>query len=226
MQTTATRPADAASTPAPEPLDGGAVANGYRRAYRLAGPAGDCWLQLVTVHVRYRCGDTVLVDYRARYGEWFRFARDGASAVDVHDFDLRRDGWSQARMLALLQRHGAPRTARWPGEPRLHVRKAFVLGRGIVQDEQGVEVGDGVRFGFLPHCAGHAAAATLLAHAGNSGTRPIAAPSPFPARVAIAGRGVFTAAHGHRTFERFDHEFACGTGTLRDRGCYRPARLP
>ncbi|HEX5052274.1 MAG TPA: hypothetical protein VFZ65_10910 [Planctomycetota bacterium] len=218
------------AVPQPELTASAGETNGtsYRRTYRLFGRAGTCLLQRVRVRIRYRSGTQVLVDYRGIYHEFFAFAQDGAVVVDVHDFDVVRDGWRQAAIEQLLRRHlpaGFVRSRK--GIPRLDVHKAFTLGEGAVLGTRPIDVAPGVTFGFLE--SGHDGPSRVRLTVGAGPEMPrhaIAGLSPCPSRQTIAGSGTFVGRRGWRASERFHYSFACLSGSLRDRNGYRPATLP
>lgn len=200
----------------------------YRRVYALQGNRGTCLLQRVGVHIRYRCGSRVLVLYRTSYCEFFQFERDGASVLDLHDFDVVRDGWRQAAIDALLRRH-APHVdyKANSGEPQVDVVKTFSLGFGAVEGVQPQPVADGVTFGFVALGATPAAPATLhLSVDENLPPIRVAGSSPCPPGSTISGSGVFTSPVGWRAVEYFRYRFACLAGSLRDREGYRASNLP
>ena len=224
---------------APGPVAGPAARSGnlgrfYRRAYTLRGQRDTCLLQRVSVHIRYRRGAHVVVDYRTTYFEFFQFEAEGATVLDVHDFDVVRDGWRQAAIDALLRRHlpTADRTTA-RGEPHLDVVKTFALGFGTVQGAKVQPVADGVKFGFVTFGATRAAqnafqsGATLQLSPGEN-LPPIHVPghSPCPPGSTISGTGVFTSRTGWRAIEHFRYRFACLAGSLRDRAGYRASTLP
>lgn len=224
---------------APAPLGGRAthpvtLGRSYRRAYTLRGGRDTCLLQRVSVHIRYRRGTHVVVDYRTTYFEFFQFEAEGATVLDVHDFDVVRDGWRQAAIDALLRRHlptADHSTAR--GEPHLDVVKTFALGFGAVQGAQAQPVAEGVRFGFVTFGATRAprnaflSGATLQLSPGEN-QPPIHVPghSPCPPGSTICGTGVFTSRTGWRAIEHFRYRFACLAGSLRDRAGYHASTLP
>jgi hypothetical protein len=202
----------------------------YRRVYALQGDRGTCLLQRVGVHIRYRCGSRVLVDYRTSYCEFFTFERDGTTVLDLHDFDAVRDGWRQAAIDALLRRHAPHAAHKYKGasdEPQLEVVKTFALGFGTVEGAQSQPVADGVTFGFVAFGATPAAPARLRLSI-DENLPPIDVPgrSPCPPGTTITGSGAFTSDCGWRAVEHFRYRFACLVGSLRDREGYRASTLP
>ena len=102
-------------------------------------------LQRVETEVRLLRDGRPLIEYLGSYWEWFRFAADDEARVDVHDFDLRRDGWSPGRLRKLLARHGLSDPG---GDGVLECRKRFLYLPGRVRGERSLREGRG-GFGFL-----------------------------------------------------------------------------
>ncbi|HBP22765.1 MAG TPA: hypothetical protein DEA08_33920 [Planctomycetes bacterium] len=123
---------------------------GYERRYRMSADPGVVALQRVETEVRLLRDGRPLVEYVGAYWEWFRFAAEDGPRVDIHDFDMRRDGWSPGRLRKLLARHGL----RDPGgDGVLECRKRFLFLPGRVRDERSLREGEG-GFGFLEEVRG------------------------------------------------------------------------
>ncbi|MCB9877488.1 MAG: hypothetical protein H6835_07805 [Planctomycetes bacterium] len=202
---------------------------GYCRCYRVALLPGECLLQRVRVHVRFVQGGQRLADFRQTYYEFFAApagpGEGPVHAIDVHDFDLLRDGWRQAVIVGLVreQRRGGPALPR--GEAVLDVRKQFLLGHGDVVDDAGVIVDGGARFGLLRGGPGGASGTVLRIRDGAAAFREITSLCPGPRGHRVAGTGTFTAARGLRAFEHFRYRYANQTGTFSDNGGYLPGVL-
>jgi len=197
---------------------------GYWRDYAVGADGGRCQLQRVRVHVRYHCGDALLADYRQTYYEFFAFERDDAALVDTHDFDLVRDGWRQAVIVALLRRHGVDRALLARGAPRLTVHKQFTIAPGQVRDAAPRELRPGAAFGMLAAGPSGPARASLRVAAG-AGWRRLDDLPPCPAGYPARGVGTFATRRGHRAFERYRHDFASLAGAFVDRARYTPTTL-
>lgn len=193
----------------------------YRRVYRFAPGRSGVWVQTVTVAIQYRVGACAVIEYRARYHEFFAVAGDAerAQVLDVHDFDVRRHGWSQAGIRAWFDGMCHSRNSMPDGEPELRLRKRFVLRPAAVDGAAPFEVAPGVQFGFLADGPGGPTALRL---------RLFGAPvAPPPGMGAVPGSrqeaGVAHAVPGpvFGTLESFRHRFACLSGVLRGRDGYR-----
>lgn len=223
------------SATAAAPSRPGDQPRGYRRCYRLQLQPGECLLQRVRVHARYRQGNRCVADFRQTYYEFFAAPHDAdrpTHAIDVHDFDVLRDGWRQAVIVGLL-RDGRPGAlALPPGEATLVVKKQFVLGPGRVltdaghaDDAAGEPVDGGARFGLLLRGPGGASRARLRLRGRDGDWRDAATPAATPPGHVVAGTGIFLAARGVRAFEHFLYRYATQTGSFSDNGGYRPGVL-
>ncbi|MEZ6037389.1 MAG: hypothetical protein R3F29_07910 [Planctomycetota bacterium] len=243
--TLAQAPAPAAF-PAPRPHGApptaAALQRGYRRDYEVRAPAGTGLLQRVRVHIRYRCGGQVLVDYRQTYFEFFRFRHGEPSLIDTHDFDLSRDGWRQAGIVALVRRHRAPGCPLPSGEPVVDVQKQFTIAVGEVVDARLREHRPGAWFGLLASGPGGPSRTVLRIARGDGTTVTRDDLRPCPPGSPIAGHGVFATdsppaptcptpgsadesaatSGGWRAFEHYRHHYANQLGVFADRGGYVP----
>lgn len=158
----------------------------YRLLWSFEAEPGGCALQRVETTVRFLRGELVVVEYRAVYWEWFRFAREGAETrLDCHDFDLVRDGWGPDVVRRLARRLG--RAAEGAAPARVRAEKRFLLGPGALEGErprQTTPLGGG--FGVLVEGEGEPSSLELTLEGvdARAGARPL----PGPA----AGRGRFT----------------------------------
>ncbi|MCK5941784.1 MAG: hypothetical protein KAI24_07445, partial [Planctomycetes bacterium] len=194
---------------------------GYRRAYRVRASAGACQLQRVHVRIRYRVGGHDLATFDQLYHEFFRFeAPDAGPLMDVHDFDVVRDGWHPGSFLGLVDRH---RVARRPdGSPELIVGKRFVIGRGAVTGDAAVELEDGASFGFLASAQGRRSATRLRVARGDGTFATFSDLPPCPDGFPVAGSGTRRPGPTFTACERFRYRFAHLLGDFVDRGGYRP----
>ena len=206
----------------------GTAHHGYHRAYTVHAAAGLCQLQRVRVHIQYHCGRELLADYRQTYYECFAFDHEQASVVDTHDFDLMRDGWRQSVISGLLKQHRATGASQASGEPRLSVKKQFLLGKGLVEDGAARQIHPGAHFGLLAN--GRASVngpsnpsnTSLRIARGNGTWHTIHTLPACPAGYEVAGTGTFLTSSGLRAFEHFRFRFASMAGTFNDRGQYTP----
>lgn len=200
---------------------------GYRRRYRIEAAPGACLVQRVRTHIRYLVGSVPWAEFRQTYHEFFAFDADApadAHVVDLHDFDLVRDGWRQAVILGLVRRHLAPGASGPTGEAELHLCKQFVLAPGEVRDAAPRRFGPGVTFGVCADGPSGPSGATLRLRRGD-GTWTDAQPmAPGPAGFAVAGRASFATSPRLGAFECFRYHFASLAGRLADRGTYLPHR--
>jgi hypothetical protein len=193
----------------------------YRRVYAFAADRPGDWVQTVTVAVHYRVGGRVVVDYRARYHEFFAVALHGVGTVvrDVHDFDLWRDGWRQAAIRDWLDVQCRARGSMPGGAPELLVRKRFVLRRAALAAHRAEAVAPGVGFGFLRDGPGGPTALCVRLF-GTSIQLP-AGMGAVPKGLPAAGRAEPAPGPVFGTVERFTHRFACLTGVVNARDGYR-----
>jgi hypothetical protein len=184
-------------------------------------------VQEVATRVRYLCGEVAVVDYSASYGEFFSMGKfDSLMANndelldmrDVHDFDLRRDGWSLSGLQTLL-RHNAIKDAdgrAFAGQEaaRITCEKRFLLAPGRIEDTAPAKQNHSQSFGFL--CSGPRSAATarIDMSGGTGGTRLARHPdSPFPFGCVGRGSGTFEGNSAYLLVETFAFSFA--TDSLR-----------
>ncbi len=201
----------------------------YARFYLLGVAAGQTLVQEVRTEVRYLGAGEVLAEYQAVYAEYFRAGPGaGERMPDLHDFDLRRDGWTQEFMRMLLQRfadQGA--IADYCGPLEVHYRKDLLLGVGRVEGAEpvsGTKGGSG--FGFLTRGPLEESAAGLSVARKGGGSAPIQELSPFPRKQPAAGRGWFKGARGWCASESLRYVFATMRGSFDDGDGYAPADLP
>lgn len=194
----------------------------YRRVYAFATDRPGDWLQTVVVAVQYRVGGRVVVDYRARYHEFFAVAPEGVGTVvrDVHDFDLWRDGWRQAAIRDWLDAQCRARDSMPDGAPELLVRKRFVLRRAALVAHRQLAIAPGIGFGFLRDGPGGPTA--LCVRLFGAPIQPPAGMSAVPKGLAAAGWAEAASAPAFSTVECFTHRFACLAGALDARDGYRP----
>jgi hypothetical protein len=194
--------------------------------YDLRGQAGTHAVQRVTTRIRVFCGEHPLAEYRGSYAEYFRFAADGSlgrvggePVLDIHDFDLRRDGWC-AMSLRRLTREFALRDARRrlcarSGGLRVECEKSCLLGPGQVEDVQPVRrTDDGGEFGFLAEGPGPCQATLQLSCCGGGERQEVPLSSAVPAGLPASGRGRFAGQQGWAARERFTYTFALQRGDL------------
>lgn len=215
-------------------LDGGASSvdptwGRYARFYTLGVAAGQTLVQEVRTEVRYLGAGEVLAEYQAVYAEYFRSGPEAGERMrDLHDFDLRRDGWTQEFMRMLLQRfadEGAISDYRGPLE--VHYRKDLLLGVGRVDGAEPVSgAKGGSEFGFLNRGPLEESAASLSVARKGGGTLRVQELSPFPRKQPGAGSGWFEGTQGWRACESLRYVFATMTGSFDDGGGYEPVELP
>lgn len=192
--------------------------SGYLLHYELHSDQPECIVQQVGVQIVFSQGNQWLVSYRSRYYEFFELLEAGRSVVDRHDFDLVRDGWSQAAIEELRCRWLSPEMLRTSsGTVCLRVQKTFVLGRARVAGVSPAELSPGVRFGFLGSLGGSAPRARILLYAGGK-RRPLEIPNvtPWPSWAKAAGSGSFSAQNAWKAQERYRYDFACLSGSLQE----------
>lgn len=204
----------------------------YARIYTITGPPGTYALQQVTTAIRYLCGEHAVATYAGTYTEFFRFAEDGSLGHltdgrpfhDVHDLDLRRDGWCPQGLRKLIRSHRV-RDAEGAlcaraGEASLTCDKRYLLVPAEVEDVRPAwQTRDGGAFGYLAEGPGAAPAPTLtLACCRGGAPQTIPLSSPTPSAHPLAGRGRFTATCGWQARERYTYTFALQRGTLDDAG--------
>jgi hypothetical protein len=187
-------------------------------------------LQEVRTEVDFCSGDHVLVTYRGYYAEYFRLDAAGTLGpatdrlVDLHAFDLRRDGWGQDQVMALLKRWGVPPAGRRCRQaPSLRLRKRFLLGEGRLHGavpQLGAE--GGAAFGVL--ASGPAGEAWGRLTATPLQGPPLSRVAPPLHGVTGLGHGHFTAESGWQAQERFEFQFLTLTPTLEARS-YEPAKI-
>lgn len=220
----------ALAPPAPRPLAAvtALTGGGYRRRFELSAAPGSCLLQRVRTRIRYVEGRTLVAELRQTYWEFFRFPADPeATVVDTHDFSVRRDGWRQAAIRALVRRHGgSPDAAVRGGAPVLTVTKSFLLAAGTVTGESAQPVDGGTEFGFLTTGDRGERSRTSLLVATDDPTAPHHVDlEPCPPGYPVAGTGHFTVSAGHAATERFRYHFASLAGRCRDRAGYRATSI-
>jgi len=206
----------AASTPTPK---------GYQQTYALRGPAGATLIQQVETLVDFGPAEAPLLSYRGCYAEYFLLGREGQALDDLHEFDLHRDGWEQAKIRDELKRAGVRgpdgRRVRFDRAPRLRMRKRFLLSLGEVQ---GVEVAlkndSGAAFGFLSQGPGGDSSAERI-FAPPGGERWSEPAHPVATGYEAHGQGHFTAAQGWRLEESYVYDFATRSYTFEGGGGYR-----
>ncbi len=198
--------------PAPGPPD---PPVGYARSYEVDGRPGVCALQRVETRIRLWRGDQAVVDYWGRAFELFRWEEEDDVHLDVHDFDLRRDGWSAPRLRRLLRRHGVREPA---GPARLEYAKSFTI--GLAEAEGVVDAPRTPGFGWVAEGPDGPTEARLLLVGGS--TVPARA---IPPRARAAGRARWVASEGWGVTERFGYVHALLRGSLDDGGGYAPLAL-
>lgn len=217
-------------------LDGG---QGYRRIYRLRGPAGEVAIQQVHTQIRLRCGEHTLADYAGTYAEWFRFDDDGElghlggrPVIDVHDFDLRRDAWDAMSLRRLTRerdlRDAQGRRCARSRELRLELTKRCWLGLGELDGAHPERTTpSGAAFGYLARGPLEASRVTLrLSCCGGGQARDVPLEAAAPGGAPTHGAGRWTADEGWLAREQFTYRFALRRGSLDEDSGYVVAPLP
>lgn len=212
---------------------------GYRRLYRLQGPAGEVAIQQVDTRIRLFCGDHPLADYAGTYAEWFRFDAEGElghlggrPVIDVHDFELRRDAWDAQSLRRLVGerdlRDGRGRRCARSRELRLELTKRCWLGLGELDAAVPARTtASGAAFGYLERGPLAASAVSLrLACCGGGEDRSVPLVSAVPGGEPAHGAGTWTVAQGWLATERFTYRFALRRGDLAPDSGYVVAPLP
>jgi hypothetical protein len=202
---------------------------GYRQTYALRGPPEATLVQYVETEVDFGPADAPLVSYRGRYGEYFLLDASGQALDDLHEFDVQRDGWEQAKIRDTLKRAGVRgadgRPLRFTTAPLLHVRKRFALSLGEVEDVRAALGGpQGAAFGFLSEGPRGPAAAELI-YSPPGGRRRTEPAHAVAAGHQAHGRGRFTARSGWTVVETYRYDFATLTRAFDDGGGYRLTEL-
>jgi len=211
--------------PRPLPVPDHAEHRGYQRRYEVHARGGRCQLQRVRVHIRYTSAGRTVADYRQTYYEFFRFDADDASLVDIHDFDLSRDGWRQSVIVDLVRRHRADGVAMPAGEAGLQVAKQFTIAAGDVDGDAGEPLRPGASFGLL-QAGPSGPSRTRLTIARGDGSCAVIDDLPVaPAGYPVQGTGSFATPDGGRAFECYRYRFANLSGRLTERGAYRAHTL-
>lgn len=206
--------------------------NGYRRIFNFSAQPGTVLVQEVQTRVRYRRGEDQFVDYWSRYGEFFSMGERRELAADndqhldmrdVHDFDLRRDGWSLSGLNQLLKRQGSKSRGRLPSaDATITCEKRFLIAIGEVKGTVVLKENGGQSFGFL--LEGPCAPASVqieLPGSEEEGRRTLTPKSPFPFGYSGAGSGKFCADSAYELTERFVFSFATDSLRFDDGGGYR-----
>ncbi len=104
----------------------------YDLSYAFEGTPGQALLQEVETAIDVDDGAGLAISYRTTYSEWFRLGT--RPVADLHDFAVRRDGWSRQDVEALVRRlaPGVLRRRPYIGRLTLSYRKRFVLSGGEI----------------------------------------------------------------------------------------------